>query len=184
AETETNHSGYNLYRNEAKDLDNAIKINAHLIDQGSEIGTQNNYFYTDFEVYTNIVYYYWLESVSLNGASDFYGPLTVTIGDPTQEPLPPVVPMVTKLYNAFPNPFNPNTNIRYSLKEAGKVNIEIYNMKGQRIKAYHQEHNAPGYYQVSWDGRDENGRVVSSGIYLYRLTTGKYTAAKKMILAK
>ncbi len=184
AETETNHSGYNIYRNEAKDLDNAIKINAHLIDQGSEIGTQNNYFYTDFEVYTNIVYYYWLESVSLNGASDFYGPLTVTIGDPTQEPLPPVVPMVTKLYNAFPNPFNPNTNIRYSLKEAGKVNIEIYNMKGQRIKAYHQEHNAPGYYQVSWDGRDENGRVVSSGIYLYRLTTGKYTAAKKMILAK
>jgi hypothetical protein len=184
AETETNHSGYNIYRNEAKDLNNAIMINAHLIDQGSEIGTQNNYFYTDFEVYTNIVYYYWLESVSLNGTSDFYGPLTVTIGDPTQEPLPPVVPMVTKLYNAFPNPFNPNTNIRYSLKEAGKVKIEIYNMKGQIIKNFSQEHNSPGFYQISWDGRDENGKLVSSGIYLYRLTTGKYTAAKKMILAK
>ena len=184
AETETNHSGYNILRNEAKDLENAIKINAQLIDQGTAAGTQISYFYTDFEVYTNQVYYYWLESIALDGTNQFYGPLTVTIGDPTQEPLPPVVPMVTKLYNAFPNPFNPNTNIRYSLKEAGKVKIEIYNMKGQKIKSYNQEHSSPGYYQVSWDGRDENGRNVASGIYLYRLTTANYTSAKKMVLAK
>jgi len=184
AETETNHSGYNIFRNEAKDLENAIKINAQLIDQGTAAGTQISYFYTDFEVYTNQVYYYWLESIALDGTNEFYGPLTVTIGDPTQEPLPPVVPMVTKLYNAFPNPFNPNTNIRYSLKEAGKVKIEIYNMKGQKIKSYNQEHSSPGYYQISWDGRDENGRNVASGIYLYRLTTANYTSAKKMVLAK
>jgi len=184
AETETNHSGYNIFRNEAKDLENAIKINAQLIDKGTAVGTQISYFYTDFEVYTNMMYYYWLESVALDGSSQFYGPLTVTIGDPAQEPLPPVIPMVTKLYNAFPNPFNPNTNIRYSLKEVGKVKIEIYNMKGQKIKTFTQEHNSPGYYQVSWDGRDENGRSVASGIYLYRLTTANYTSAKKMVLAK
>ena len=184
AETETNHSGYNIFRNETKDLENAIKINAQLIDKGTAVGTQISYFYTDFEVYTNMMYYYWLESVALDGSSQFYGPLTVTIGDPAQEPLPPVIPMVTKLYNAFPNPFNPNTNIRYSLKEVGKVKIEIYNMKGQKIKTFTQEHNSPGYYQVSWDGRDENGRSVASGIYLYRLTTANYTSAKKMVLAK
>jgi hypothetical protein len=184
AETETNHSGYNIFRNETKDLENAVKINAQLIDKGTAVGTQISYFYTDFEVYTNMMYYYWLESVALDGSSQFYGPLTVTIGDPAQEPLPPVVPMVTKLYNAFPNPFNPNTNIRYSLKEVGKVKIEIYNMKGQKIKTFTQEHNSPGYYQVSWDGRDENGRSVASGIYLYRLTTANYTSAKKMVLAK
>lgn len=184
AETETNHSGYNIFRNESKDLENAVKINAQLIDKGTAVGTQISYFYTDFEVYTNMMYYYWLESVALDGSSQFYGPLTVTIGDPAQEPVPPVVPMVTKLYNAFPNPFNPNTNIRYSLKEVGKVKIEIYNMKGQKIKTFTQEHNSPGYYQVSWDGRDENGRSVASGIYLYRLTTANYTSAKKMVLAK
>ena len=184
AETETNHSGYNILRNEVKDLENAIKINAQLIDQGTAVGTQISYFYTDFEVYTNQVYYYWLESVALDGTNQFYGPLTVIIGDPTQEPVPPSIPMVTKLYNAFPNPFNPNTNIRYSLKEAGKVKIEIYNMKGQKIKSYNQEHASPGYYQVSWDGRDENGKNVASGIYLYRLTTANYTSAKKMVLAK
>jgi flagellar hook assembly protein FlgD len=92
--------------------------------------------------------------------------------------------MVTKLYNAFPNPFNPNTNIRYSLKEAGKVKIEIYNMKGQKIKTYNLEHTSPGYYQVSWDSCDDKGRSVASGIYLYRLSTGNYTSAKKMVLAK
>ena len=184
AESETNHSGYNILRAEKKDLAAAQRINAQIIDEGIATGTQISYTYTDFEAYTNMVYYYWLESVALEGSSEFYGPITVIIGDPTQEPVPPSVQMVTKLYNAFPNPFNPHTNIRYSLKEAGKVTIDIYNMKGQKIKSYTQEHYSPGYYQVSWDGCDDNGRNVASGIYLYRLTTGNYTSVKKMVLAK
>jgi flagellar hook assembly protein FlgD len=68
--------------------------------------------------------------------------------------------MVTKLYMLSRILSIRISNIRYSLKEAGKVKIEIYNMKGQRIKSYSQEHSSPGYYQVSWDGRDENGRNV------------------------
>ena len=67
---------------------------------------------------------------------------------------------------------------------AGKVKIEIYNMKGQKIKTYNLEHTSPGYYQVSWDSCDDKGRSVASGIYLYRLSTGNYTSAKKMVLAK
>jgi len=183
-ESETNHLGYNILRSEDQELHNAITINGSIINSGSPVGTQISYNFTDFEVYTNMIYYYWLESVALEGSSEFYGPLTVTIGDPTQEPVPPSVQIVTKLYNAFPNPFNPNTIIRYSLKEAGKVTIDIYNMKGQKIKSYTQEHYSPGYYQVSWDGCDDNGRNVASGIYLYRLTTGNYTSVKKMVLAK
>ena len=183
-ESETNHLGYNILRSEDQELHNAITINGSIINSGSPVGTQISYNFTDFEVYTNMIYYYWLESVALEGSSEFYGPLTVTIGDPTQEPVPPSVQIVTKLYNAFPNPFNPNTLIRYSLKEAGKVTIDIYNMKGQKIKSYTQEHYSPGYYQVSWDGCDDNGRNVASGIYLYRLTTGNYTSVKKMVLAK
>ncbi|MDP2172401.1 MAG: FlgD immunoglobulin-like domain containing protein [Candidatus Cloacimonadaceae bacterium] len=86
--------------------------------------------------------------------------------------------------NAFPNPFNPNANIRYTLKEAGRVNIDIYNMKGQLVRSFKAEHNTPGYYQVSWDGRDTSGNPSSSGVYLYRMTSGNYSASKKMILAK
>ncbi len=131
-----------------------------------------------------MIYYYCLESVSLDGVSQFYGPLSVTIGDPTQEPTPPANPLVTKLFNAYPNPFNPNTNIRYSLYEAGKVNIEIYNIKGQLMRSYATEHGNPGYYQISWDGRDANGRSAASGVYLYRMSSENYSSTKKMILAK
>jgi len=184
AQTETNHSGYNILRAEANDLTNAIKINPVLIDNGTPLGTQISYSYTDVEAYSNMVYYYWLESIALDGVSEYFGPLSVTIGDPSQPPLPPAIPMFTKLMNAFPNPFNPNTNLRYSLKEAGKVNISIYNVKGQLIKSFQNDHATPGYYQVSWDGRDMNGQPVSSGIYMYRMTSGKYNEAKKMILAK
>jgi len=184
AESETNHSGYNILRAEKKDLATAQKINARLIDDGIENGTQIDYTYTDFETYSNMVYYYWLESVSLDGISDFYGPLTITIGDPTQEPNPPTIPMVTKLLNAYPNPFNPNTNIRYSLKDAGKVRIDIYNMKGQMINSLTAEHDSPGFYQIAWDGCDANGKPVSSGIYMYKMISGNYLSAKKMILAK
>ena len=184
AESETNHSGYNILRAEKKDLSTAQRINAQIIDEGVETGTQTSYSYTDFEAYTNMVYYYWLESVSLDGISSYYGPSIVTIGDPNQEPRPPEVSMVTKLLNAYPNPFNPNTNIRYSLKDAGKVRIDIYNMKGQVIQTLTAEHNIPGFYQLAWNGCDANGKPVASGIYMYRMTSGNYSSAKKMVLAK
>jgi len=184
AESETNHSGYNILRAEKKDLATAQRINAQIVDKGVETGTQISYSYTDFEAYTNMVYYYWLESVSLDGISSYYGPLTVTIGDPTQEPRPPEVSMVTKLLNAYPNPFNPNTNIRYSIKDPGKVRIDIYNLKGQLIQTLTAEHNTPGFYQIAWNGCDANGKPVASGIYMYRMTSENYSSVKKMVLAK
>jgi len=184
AQSETNHSGYNVLRAEANELSGAIRINPNLIDNGTNLGTQISYSYTDNEAYSNMQYYYWLESISLDGISEYYGPLSVTIGDPNLDPLPPAVPLATKLLYAFPNPFNPNTNIRYSVREAGKVNIDIYNVKGQLVRSFKAEHNAPGYYQVNWDGRDANGKPASSGIYMYRMSSGKYSSSKKMILAK
>jgi hypothetical protein len=143
-------------------VDDAIKINPTLITEGSNQGSQISYTYSDQEAYSNITYYYWLESVSLSGVSEYYGPLSVTIGDPNLDPLPPAMPLTTSLMNAFPNPFNPNTNIRYSLKTAGSVHIDIYNVKGQLLRSFKNQHNEPGYYQISWDGKDSSGNTVSS----------------------
>jgi len=184
AQSEANHSGYNILRAENQNLSEAIKINPILIDNGTQVGSLVSYNYIDQEAYSNMIYYYWLESVALNGSSEFFGPLGVTIGDPNLDPLPPAIPMATKLMNAFPNPFNPNTNIRYSLKTSGKVNISIYNVKGQLIKTFTNEHLSPGFYQVSWDGRDLTGKPMPSGIYLYQMRSFKYNEIKKMILAK
>ena len=92
--------------------------------------------------------------------------------------------LATKLENAYPNPFNPNTNIRYQLKDAGDVKIDIYNTRGQLVRSFSRTHDAPGYYQINWDGRDSSGKSVSSGVYQYKMTSGKYSATKKMVLKK
>ena len=184
AQSETNHSGYNIYRAEERDLSSSIKINSRLITEGSSLGSQISYAYIDGEAYANMQYYYWLQSVSLDGSSEYHGPLSVVIGDLGEEPVAPVIPLVTKLKDAYPNPFNPSTNLPYSIKEAGDVQINIYNMKGQLIKKLSAHHAVAGHYQLFWDGKDMNNRPISSGVYLYRMTCGKYSSTKKMILMK
>ena len=183
-ESETNHSGYNILRSEVKELSTAITINRDLIDEGTSIGTQVNYKFTDTEVYHDARYYYWLEDRSLTGESDYHGPLMVTISAEGDESDTPNAPKETKLFSAFPNPFNPHTNLRYSVREAGEVQLEIYNVKGQMIRSYNSNHSQPGYYQVKWDGRDTNGRQAATGVYFYRMSNGKYTSTKKMVMTK
>jgi hypothetical protein len=184
AESETNHAGYNVLRSEVKELSTAMMINNALIDAGSVNGTQISYQYADAEVYRNARYYYWLEDRSLTGESKYHGPLMVTISAQGDEPEIPAIPVETKLFSAFPNPFNPSTNLRYSMKEAGDVSIEVYNVKGQLLKSFNNNHNQAGYYQVNWDGRDSNGSLAGTGVYFYRMISGKYTSTKKMVLAK
>jgi len=184
AETEVDHAGYNVLRSEVKELSTAIFINTSLIDEGQNVGTQVKYNFLDKEVYHNAVYYYWLENVDLNGETEYYGPITAYVNADGEGPGIPEIPLETKLFAAFPNPFNPATNLRYSMKEAGDVRIDVFNVKGQILKTYHNSHNQPGYYQVSWDGRDLNGRPVSTGVYFYRMTSGKYRSTIKMVLAK
>jgi hypothetical protein len=184
AESETNHAGYNLLRSEVKELSTALRINDLLISEGTASGTQMSYIYTDSEVYHDATYYYWLESVSLSGETEYFGPITVYINANGEGPGIPEIPLETKLYSAFPNPFNPSTNLRYSMKEAGDVRIDVYNVKGQLMKTFNNSHSLPGYYQVNWDGRDLSGRPASTGVYFYRMTTGNYSTTRKMVLAK
>jgi hypothetical protein len=92
--------------------------------------------------------------------------------------------LVTALNGNYPNPFNPETTISYSVKSGSPVAIEIYNTKGQRVRTLVNEAKAAGNYNVKWDGRDSNGLQVSSGVYFYKMTAGKFTSSRKMILLK
>jgi len=94
------------------------------------------------------------------------------------------LPLSMLLYQNYPNPFNPETVIRYSIAKEGKVELTIYNIKGQRVKKLVQETKEPGYYNAIWNGTDDNNKQVASGIYLYRLSKGKKTLNKKMLLLK
>ena len=90
----------------------------------------------------------------------------------------------TKLGGNYPNPFNPETTIAYSLKDRQNVKIEIYNVKGQLVRTLVNESKAAGDHKVIWTGTDNNNRPVSSGLYYYKMTAGKYSSSKKMILMK
>ncbi len=97
---------------------------------------------------------------------------------------PVQIPKVTKLNKNYPNPFNPETTISYSVKNAGPVSINIFNIKGQKINTLVNESKAAGNYKIVWKGLDNNNKKVASGIYFYRMKSGNYTSTKKMILMK
>jgi hypothetical protein len=85
----------------------------------------------------------------------------------------------------YPNPFNPTTHIQYTLKAAESVTLAIYNINGQLIRTLiHNQNFHAGTYRVSWDGQNDNGINVSTGVYLYKLTTESFTESKKMLLMK
>ncbi|MFO8145596.1 MAG: choice-of-anchor J domain-containing protein [Candidatus Syntrophosphaera sp.] len=92
--------------------------------------------------------------------------------------------LVTQLKGNYPNPFNPETTIRFSLKEAAPVNIGIYNVKGQLVRTLVNAEKTSGNHSVVWNGRDDNGSSVSSGVYFYKMNAGKYSSTRKMILMK
>lgn len=184
AESETNHLGYNVLRSEVDNLNAALRINPDLIDEGTPLGSQISYSYVDAETMPDATYYYWLESLSLAGESEYFGPVCLTLSDPDTDDELPQIPLYTRLLKAFPNPFNPRVNIRYSLAEAASVRIEIFNFKGQKIKTLQNQHSTPGYYSLVWDGRDSNGNEVGSGVYLYRMNSGGYNGSGKLSLIK
>ncbi len=84
----------------------------------------------------------------------------------------------------YPNPFNPETTISYSIAKVAKVKLDIYNLKGQLVKTLVNKELNAGSHSVNWDGKDMNDRSVSSGVYFYRLTTPDFTQSKKMIMMK
>ncbi|MDZ4181941.1 MAG: carboxypeptidase regulatory-like domain-containing protein [Candidatus Cloacimonadaceae bacterium] len=101
-------------------------------------------------------------------------------GSDNDDDVIPVYP--TELCGNFPNPFNPETTILFTLREAAAVKIEIYNLKGQHVKTLVDDNRAPGSHRVIWNGRDDRGNAVSSGIYFYTMSTPQYQSRRKMIL--
>ena len=88
------------------------------------------------------------------------------------------------LFQNYPNPFNPNTLITYDLPKSVFVRLKIYNLLGQEIRTLIKNHESAGQKHVVWDGKDNHGNSVSSGIYLYRLEAGEFTKTMKLMLIK
>ncbi|MCC6961982.1 MAG: T9SS type A sorting domain-containing protein [candidate division Zixibacteria bacterium] len=94
------------------------------------------------------------------------------------------LPTEFSLSQNVPNPFNPSTQVSFALPTAAKVNLSIYNVLGQHVKTLVDTDMRAGYQTVTWDGTDNTGHTVASGVYFYKLNAGDFTATKKMLMLK
>ena len=109
-------------------------------------------------------------------------PVTLTVAPPIEAGT--ILPAITQLHQNHPNPFNPTTTISFDLVNAGKVTLNVYNIKGGLIRTLASGNYPVGLSSIVWDGKNKNNKFVSSGIYFYKLNTENYEETKKMILLK
>ena len=104
----------------------------------------------------------------------------------TTDVLDGIVPEVFRntLFPNRPNPFNPVTTVQFEVAETSPVEVVIYGIQGRVVRTLVQETKNPGRYEMVWDGRDDRGMSVGSGVYLCALRIGSYGAVKKMVLVK
>jgi hypothetical protein len=124
-------------------------------------------------------YYYKTTTLDYVGnESEASSPTTVTGAGPG------VTPETTYLYQNVPNPFNPSTEIRFDIPRRMNVRLEVFNVRGQRIRVLASGELDPGRKSYYWRGRDDGGNSVASGVYFYRLETSDYSQTRKMILLR
>jgi hypothetical protein len=111
----------------------------------------------------------------------------VTLNTSVEDHYPSMEPRSFNLSQNYPNPFNPATDIRYQIMDVRSpmhTSLTIYNLLGQSVKTLVNETKDPGYYSAGWNGCDESGRAVPSGICYYQLTADDFTATRHMLLLK
>jgi len=94
------------------------------------------------------------------------------------------IPTEYSVSQNYPNPFNPSTTIKYAIPQQSFVRIKVYDIVGREVKTLVNTERSPGIYSVQWNGDNNYGSKVSSGIYIYRVVAGNFTQVKKMILLK
>ncbi|HAF78089.1 MAG TPA: hypothetical protein DCG42_12305, partial [Maribacter sp.] len=94
------------------------------------------------------------------------------------------IPKEYRLYDAYPNPFNPITNIGYEIPKKGHVSVLIYDMLGNRVRTLANGIQEASNASIIWNGRDDGGELVSAGVYIYQIQSGTFSQTKKMVLLK
>jgi hypothetical protein len=156
--------GYNVYRNWMLLAENVATT--EFLDENVPDGT----------------HHYYVTAVYDEGESlpTDYVEVVIEISDSPED----VITFSTKLSGNYPNPFNPSTNIKFATSENGHVPIDIYNVKGQKVTTLVDERMNAGEHSIIWNGKDDSGRNVTSGVYLLSMKTKSYNATQKMILMK
>jgi hypothetical protein len=185
-ESELNNLGFDVYRSES--LDGIFtKVNQTRIQGAGTDATPHDYKFFDENVEVGKTYYYYFEDISYSGVkgrSDF---IQITVDLTGKLKVVGLAPPKFALLQNFPNPFNPETWIPFQLAQDSQVTVRIYNLKGQPIRILELGQKAAGTYltkdkAVYWDGRDNIGEKVASGMYFYMLKAGEFTSTRRMVI--
>jgi predicted CXXCH cytochrome family protein len=149
---------------------------------GTPLATTSDVYYSDASVQLGSIYYYKLTVFDFSGnESDFTEEKSLTVTSVEEEA---GIPTEFALRQNHPNPFNPSTQIRYELPKAEHVKISIYNTLGMLVTTLVDQYESAGYHTAVWNGIDNSGNSVATGIYIYKMETGAFTSMKKMMLIK
>lgn len=178
-QSETNVSGYRIYRGKEEACASATLLDVFI--GATNTSHMQHYVFCDRELVEAGLYYYWLESEDFDGSIQLFGPLSIHFAQAIpSNPSPAAIPGLAAVY---PNPFNPSTNIRYDLDKDAWVQIEVYNVRGQKVCSLVAEGLESGYHHLVWDGRDDQGQTQATGVYYVRmLSEGKVYTLKAVLL--
>lgn len=182
-ESENNLVGYNIFRATDNNIQSASKVNGNMVTSNNSTSTQV-YTWMDQNIAPNTTYYYWLESRDLGGANTFHGPISFHVNANTGGSNTPNIDVITSFEGAYPNPFQPSTTLRFSLSKEMPVKLEIFNVKGEKVATVVNSALSKGTHQYGWDGTNNSGKHLKSGIYLGRLMTQEGIFTQKLVLVK
>ncbi|MBN1542823.1 T9SS type A sorting domain-containing protein, partial [candidate division KSB1 bacterium] len=172
-ESETKNLGFHIYRSESRQGD-FNQITDKIIQGAGNSSSKHRYSYRDETADVGQTYYYKLADIDYSGRRTLYGPIEVTLNMPEE----------FSLEQNYPNPFNPSTTIRFNLTESGPVQLSIFNLNGQRVRTLVSRAMSAGSHAVVWDGTNDAGRLMPSGVYLYKLEMNGKVETRKMEFLK
>lgn len=168
--TESNNYGFEIHR-KVNNAQNFTKI--AFVKGNGTITSPNRYHYTDKNVGIG-KYYYRLKQIDFGGEFTYSGTIEITAGIPNE----------FRLNQNYPNPFNPETRISYTLPKSTNVVLKIFDINGKQVKTLVEEYQRVGNHATIWDGTDENGFSVSSGVYYYKIKTEYGSQFRRMMFLK
>lgn len=157
--------GYNIYRSRSGD-GRFSRLNAEMIPASAGMT------YRDSDVLPGVTYWYQLGAVDRDGE---FRSTQESVTTPIWE---------TELHQNWPNPFNPSTTIGFYMRGPGRVTLEVYDTRGKIVRTLVDGVRGFGPHEVTWNGRNDRGNPVGSGVYFYRLSVGKKRFTKKLTLLK
>ncbi|MBN1997767.1 T9SS type A sorting domain-containing protein [candidate division KSB1 bacterium] len=166
---ELENAGFYIFRSRSKSTP-YVKISEKMIRPNSS----GRYAYLDNAVEVGETYFYKVGAVDVFGNTSLHGLVEIKVS----------APLTYDLSQNFPNPFNPQTSINFKLKEGGMVVLQIYNTNGQLVRQLIRQYMAAGVYTGIWDGRDDDGVQMSSGVYIYKIRVNDFAKTLKMQLMK